>query len=42
MDALFVLSAILITLVLIAMTGIAFGADSRDGFGEDRLRQTIR
>ena len=42
MDALLVLSAIVITFVLLAMTSLAFGADSRDGFGEDRLRQTIR
>ena len=42
MDALFVLSAIVITLVLIAMTSLVLGVESRDGFGEDRLRQTIR
>ena len=42
MDALLVLSTIVFVLVALSALTVAFGVDSRDGFGEDRLRATFR
>ncbi|HEY7132658.1 MAG TPA: hypothetical protein VH440_10425 [Candidatus Limnocylindrales bacterium] len=41
MDALIALFAIVAALAVLDVLSIVFGADSRDGFGDDCLRTTL-
>jgi hypothetical protein len=41
MDALLVVSAIVIVLATLAALGAVFGVDSRDGFADDRRRSAF-
>lgn len=42
MEALFVLTAVIVALVTLDALSLAFGVDSRDGLAEDHLRPTLR